>query len=139
MKIIVAGSRSITDKSHVFEILDAVKNNLAKQHISIDVIVEGEAEGVDLLAKKWANERGIAVEPFTAWWQDLEGVDEKYIRTRADGSKYNVLAGHQRNQRMIDYVDTTDLLIAIWDSKSTGTKDILQRARKKGIIKLIFT
>jgi len=112
---------------------------IVSQGLSIDELIEGEAYGVDLLAKRWAIESKISVKSFPADWDSLEGVPKEKIRTNASGRKYNVAAGYERNQRMIDYAAPTDLFVAIWDGKSAGTEDCTERAKKKGLQILVFT
>jgi len=109
MKTIIAGSRSITDP----RIVEVV---IARSGFEITEVVSGRAPGVDTLGEEWAKAHGIRVEPFPALW-------------RVRGA-YNPLAGHERNQRMVNYADA---LIAIHDGISPGTLDCLRRAVKKGL------
>jgi hypothetical protein len=139
MRLIVSGSRSIKDYDKVALVLNHLLAQLIAQGLTVDELVEGEAFGVDLLAKRWAIESKILVKPFPADWENLEGVPESKIRTDSRGRKYNVAAGYERNQRMVNYMDSTDLFVAIWDGKSGGTEDCTERARKKGLQVLIFT
>ena len=44
-----------------------------------------------------------------------------------NGKEYNVLAGHNRNKKMALF---SDALIAFWDGKSTGTKNMIEEAKK---------
>lgn len=37
---------------------------------TITEIIEGEAPGADLLGRRWAEERGVAVRPFRAKWRE---------------------------------------------------------------------
>ncbi len=110
MKVIIAGSRSITDMA-VLE--DAIK--LAEY--SITEVVSGGAGGVDSLGEEWALNhkipcRGFSVERFE--WE--AGRD----------------AGHKRNVRMGNYADA---LIAVWDvnnPKSRGTPDMIRIMKSLG-------
>ena len=121
MKIIVAGSRSITDyelvKRVIFEVL-AKYNIMSLQLVEI---VSGHAPGVDLLGERWADENQVKKTLFPATWDDLITLPVK-IKTNKFGKKYNALAGFNRNGKMADYAD---ILIAFWDGKSPGTKDML--------------
>ena len=131
MKVIVAGSRHIQDYSLVSTV---ISNTLAKYNISITEIVSGCANGPDTLGEQWAVENGIKVEPFEALWDDLTVPNAK-IKTNKWGKEYNALAGFQRNERMAEY---GDVLIAIWDGKSIGTKDMIARAKKHDLFVLEY-
>lgn len=108
MKVIVAGSRSITD-------YELVKECIEKSDFEITEVVCGMAQGVDLLGKQYAEENNIAVKEFPANW-------------KTDGRK---IAGHLRNEKMAKYADG---LILIWDGTSTGSNDMLKRAIKHDIL-----
>ena len=58
MKLFICGSRTITDKEWIFtEIEKCIEEN-----IFTDItILEGEAKGVDLIAKEWAISHNIPV------------------------------------------------------------------------------
>lgn len=108
MKVIVAGSRSITDSQLIFNILDNTP-------LDITELVCGMANGVDLIARDWAISKNIPIKEFPAYW-DLDG---------------RLAAGHMRNERMSKY---SEALLLIWDGCSTGSKDMLIRARKRNLI-----
>ena len=114
MKTIVAGSRSITKYKHV---VDAI--NLCGWIPS--VIIEGEASGVDTLAKRYGWLNNIPVDPHPAAWQ-INGYLDKG-------------AGAKRNQEMANIAEA---LVLVWDWVSTGSKDMLDRARKKGLKVFVY-
>jgi len=132
MKVIVAGSRHITDYQLVSQV---ISNTISKYNISVTEIVSGCADGPDTLGEQWALENGIKVEPFEADWNDIT-VPNALIKTNKWGKQYNARAGFQRNERMAEY---GDVLIAIWDGKSSGTKDMIDRATKHGLLVLAYT
>jgi hypothetical protein len=103
MKTIIAGSRSIVK-------YDIVKEYIVKANFNITEVVCGMAKGVDLLGKEYAEENDIPIKEFPANW-DL----------------YGKRAGHLRNTEMAKYADA---LIAIWDGKSPGTKNMIDEAYK---------
>ena len=103
MKTIIAGSRVITDSKLVFDILN-------KLPFKITEVVCGEAPGVDLIGRDWAEEKGIPVKSMPANW-----------------NKYGLSAGPIRNQEMAEYGEA---LVLIWDGVSTGSHDMLKRARR---------
>lgn len=80
MRIVVTGGRDFTDKAMVNRALAAVH---AKH--GIDLLIQGGANGADLLCAEWAWDRGIPVGTFNADWRTL-------------GKR----AGPIRNQQMID-------------------------------------
>jgi len=132
MKVIVAGSRHITDYQLVSQV---ISNTISKYNISVTEIVSGCADGPDTLGEQWALENGIKVEPFEIDWNDIT-VPNALIKTNKWGKQYNARAGFQRNERMAEY---GDVLIAIWDGKSSGTKDMIDRATKHGLLVLAYT
>ena len=131
MKVIVAGSRQIMD----YQLVSAViSNTLPKYNIQITEIVSGCAGGVDSLGEQWALANGIKVEPFPALWDDLT-VPNALIRTNKYGKEYNARAGFQRNEAMAQYAD---VLIAVWDGKSRGTKDMIKAARSNNLAVYVY-
>ena len=106
MKVIVAGSRTITDYRAVEVIID-------RSRFMITEFVSGAApRGVDALGERYAVAHGFIPRLFPADWDNL-----------GKG------AGFIRNQQMEEY---SDALIAIWDGVSKGTMDMVNRMRKAG-------
>lgn len=104
MKIIVAGSRDITNYAVVKKaILDSGWIDKETE------IVSGMARGVDMLAVRFAQERGLELAQFPADWH-----------------KYGKPAGMIRNEEMAQYADA---LIAIWDGRSFGTRGMIEIAK----------
>lgn len=108
-KVIIAGGRSFAD----YELLTTKCDALLKQKsTTLDiVIISGTAKGADSLGERYALERGYAVEHFPADWK-----------------KYGRAAGMMRNAQMADIANA---LIAFWDGKSSGTKNMIDTAMKK--------
>lgn len=105
MKVIIAGSRSITDK----EILE---RTIKESMFNIDTILCRMCySGVDKLAVEYALKHKVPIDKYNAEWD-----------------KYGTAAGPIRNKKM---VENADALIAIWDGKSRGTKNVVMLARKK--------
>ena len=107
MRVIIAGSRGITDYELV---LDAVE----KAGFDITEVVSGTARGVDRLGERFAEDTGVALARFPADWN----------------GPHKKAAGHIRNRKMAEYADA---LIAIWDGKSSGTSNMINEARKLGL------
>lgn len=106
MKVIIAGSRDGIKKEGVITIL-------RNSPFRITEVVCGEARGVDTYGKEWAIESNIKVTSFPADW-------------KTHGKK----AGYLRNEEMAKYAD---VLIAIWDGESKGTKHMIDLAIKHGL------
>ena len=114
LRVIVAGSRTFNDYKYLCEILDKYIP------LFIEEIVCGDAAGADSMGAQWASERGFRVKHFPAQWD-----------------KYGRAAGMIRNKEMGDYAD---YLIAFWDGKSVGTKNMIEYMKaqgKHGMVKLI--
>lgn len=105
MKVIIAGSREITNYQLV---LDAI----AESGFEITEVVCGMARGVDLLGKRYGDENEIPVKEFWPKWD-----------------KHPKMAGKLRNTDMRYYGDA---LIAVHDGVSTGTKDMISKMERAG-------
>lgn len=103
MRVIVAGSRTVWNYSIVSQ---AIKES----GFDITEIVSGHARGVDDRAEFYARKNLIPLKVFPADWD-----------------KYGAAAGPIRNKQMAEYADA---LIAIWDMKSRGTKNMIEQAKK---------
>ena len=133
MRTIIAGSRSITS----YEVVDqAIQKACTEHNITITEVVEGEAKGVDVLAKQWAINNGIPYKPFEAKWKDVTTTGARVKRGKY--GPYNVLAGFWRKEDMAVYAASdhpvNGALIAVWDGQSTGTNDMVQRATNHNLI-----
>lgn len=76
-------------------------------------IVSGGARGIDTLAERWADQHNIP----------------KLI-LKPDYDKYGRSAPIRRNETI---VSAADMVVAIWDGKSRGTKFTIDYAKKCGI------
>jgi hypothetical protein len=114
IRLIVAGSRTITDEAFVFNEIQKMIEELTLQNPSEIIIVEGEAPGVDRLAKIYAQMAGL-----------------KYRSMRADWERYPKMAGFISNQFQAMY---STHLLALIEKDSPGTKDMIERASKEGLI-----
>ena len=107
MYVMVCGSRSIKEKKWVFQ---CIEKYLKQIEIDDFVLIEGGANGVDLLAREWAVVRGIKIEEATPEW-----------------NKYGYAAGIIRNKKM---VEKADYVLILWDGTSRGTKSDIDYAIK---------
>ena len=120
MKVIIAGSRSITD-------FDTVKTAIDCCPFSVSEVVSGGAKGVDLLGEKYAMANNLPIVCFKPNWANLEAPGAIIKENRY--GKYNARAGLDRNEQMGDYADA---LIAVWDGESRGTQHMIRYMEKLG-------
>ena len=108
MKVIIAGSRTATYQN----VLDALTNC----HFSCDAteIVSGTAGGADTHGEAVARTMNIPIKRFPAQW-----------------ATHGKAAGPIRNAEMASYADA---LIAVWDGKSRGTKNMIENAQKNNLL-----
>lgn len=111
MKVIIAGSREITDMEVLY---DAINDS----GFYLSEIVSGGARGVDTLAIQTADDKKIPLKVFPAKW-DIFGKS----------------AGYKRNVEMAEYADA---LIAVWDGVSKGTKHMIDIANNKGLEVFVY-
>lgn len=109
-KVIVAGCRDFADCELLKEKCDFYLQNKKPENI---VIVSSHASGADALGERYAQERGLQLETYPADW-------------KAHGRA----AGPIRNAQM---ATVADALIAFWDGKSRGTKNMIDTATKRGL------
>ena len=107
-KVIIAGSRDFTDYALLRSFTDETLAGVEDIEI-----VSGGARGADALGEQYARERGLSLKVFPAEWK-----------------KWGRAAGPIRNAQMADYADA---LIAFWDGKSAGTRDMIRKAEEKGL------
>lgn len=74
MIVIVTGSRDYTNKDFVFDKLDKLHS-----YYRVDMLICGDANGIDYLSSLWAKERQIPYKKFEANW-DLFGKKAGPIR-----------------------------------------------------------
>jgi predicted Rossmann fold nucleotide-binding protein DprA/Smf involved in DNA uptake len=101
MKLAIVGSRNIKE-INIDRYVD----------FHPECVISGGAKGVDSIAEKWANEKGI-----------------KTVIFRPDYARFGKGAPLKRNHTIIENADT---VIAFWDGKSKGTKYTIDLARRMG-------
>lgn len=112
MKIIIAGTRSYTNYKVFCYLLEEVLAEAFNYPSKIEVVCGG-AKGPDKMGERWAKENGHSVKHFLPDW-----------------SKHGKGAGMVRNGDMAKYADA---LIAFWDGRSRGTKDMIKKADQAGL------
>lgn len=103
MKVIIAGCRDFHDKDFVLEAIEDCP-------FTIEEVVSGGAEGVDAVGEDLA-----------------EDYDTPVVIFEADWNTHGKAAGPIRNRQMAKYADA---LLAIWDGKSAGTKNMIDEMKK---------
>ena len=106
MKVIIAGSRDI--HRHV----TWLDRHIVESRFDVTHVLEGGARGIDRLGREWAKQMNV---PFTTY--------------KADWSSYGRSAGLRRNAVM---AMNADALIAIWDGKSNGTRNMIELMERQG-------
>ena len=101
MKVIIAGSRTFSIPTNPKNIFNWIENS----GFEIDEIISGTAKGADFFGEYYADLNKIPVKKFYPNW-----------------NKYGRAAGPIRNLEMAKYADA---LLAIWDSKSDGTRNMI--------------
>ena len=127
-RILVSGSRDWKDLPTIQKAFD---------HYKPTVVIEGDASGADKIAGEEAGRRGIELEVFPAAWE-VHDMDWCKCNGSEDHT-YCAMAGPKRNQEMLE-LGVPDLVLAFhpFISKSRGTRDMVQRARKMGVPVIII-
>lgn len=112
IRVIVAGGRDFTDQARMYEVLNEYSTAVFGSDYALS-IVSGGARGADRMAEAWATAAGVPCIVMPANW-------------KAHGKG----AGHKRNREM---AEVGDHLIAFWDGKSAGTRNMIDTARALGL------
>ena len=108
MIVCVCGCRHFADYDWF-----ATKLSEVLADVPVTMIVWGGARGVDTMANQWAKANGIR---------------RRVIR--ADWDRYGKAAGPIRNGVM---VRASDMVVAFWDGKSSGTGDMIRQSKSAGL------
>lgn len=113
MRILIAGSREITDYNQLLVALTkAIEIGIITADSSFE-IVSGGATGVDTLARRYANEMGYVL---TEMKPQYRGSNDRGAPLR-------------RNEDMGKY---SDVLVAVWDGHSSGTNHMIRYMKSLG-------
>lgn len=110
-KLVVTGCRDFDNYSLLSTELDEYLKDKIKTHNV--TIVSGCATGADSLGEQYATQNGLNIKQFPAEWE-----------------KYGNAAGPKRNLQMAEYADA---VIVFWDNKSSGTRNMIECARRENI------
>lgn len=123
-RIIVAGSRTFTDKTLLYRVCDEQIAEIMKNDEEATVqIISGGARGADKLAEMYAHDRRLSNIILPAQW-----------------NKYGKKAGMLRNGDMAHMASKKDgkgMLIAFWDGQSRGTQNMIFRSNENSNIKVV--
>lgn len=114
MKLIIAGSRTFTDFKKLCEVCDQI----LQDQTDVEIVSGAYYKGADKLGEQYTIERGYKLTKFPADWE-----------------RFGKAAGPKRNEQMANYADA---LIAFWDGKSKGTKNMIQIAEKENLKVIII-
>lgn len=110
-RIIVCGNKDFKNRELCFEKL----KELIPKYTNPE-IVSGHARGTDTFGEEFARAEGIRCSIFKAEW-----------------SHYGKAAGPIRNREMLDYaMEENPVVIAFWNGRSRGTKNMIELAKKAG-------
>lgn len=115
-RILVCGSRTYTDRRQLTLILNGIVAPFVAQNKPV-IIVQGEADGADLMAKRWAEfaPDNITTEDYPADWDT-----------------YGKRAGYLRNIQMLE--SGVNLVVAFLDVEmTTGTGHTVREAKAMGL------
>lgn len=133
-RVLVTGSRAWVDQAVVARaLLEAWDEALQAGFVGIVVVHGGCPSGADRMAWEWAARLDVPVEVELADWSGPCGARCRlgHRRRRRDGSEYCPLAGHRRNQVVVDRGAAVCLAFPL--GKSRGTRDCMARAGAAGI------
>ena len=105
-RVIIAGGRDFDN----YDLLKRKMDHLLSETVEQIQVVCGQARGADSLGQLYAKERGYEVRYYPANWD-----------------YYGKKAGMLRNEQM---AQNADALVAFWDGKSRGTKNMIENAEK---------
>lgn len=108
MKVLVCGGRDYDDKAVVYAMLDRI-------HVEhpISLVIDGGANGADLLARSWGWDRDVKRRTFPAKWKE-----------------HGKAAGPIRNAQMLSEGEP-DLVVAFPGGR--GTANMVSLARGSGV------
>ncbi len=136
----LTGSRRWTDRQYLEDtLIDVWHDALQVGYTGIE-LMHGCAEGADTMGHEWAWRTGFLIREFPADWQGPCGPECQpgHRRRNRRNVEYCPLAGHRRNQQMVD--ERPVLFVAAHYQGSTGTADCVRRAKAAGIpVHLITT
>lgn len=116
LNVIVAGGRDFNNYQLLSDKLDHLLSSVDKKDV---ILIVGGAKGADTLGKQYAEDNGINYQVMNADWD-------------THGKKAGVL-------RNIEMAKVANALVAFWDGESSGTKHMIEEARRKDLkVRVIY-
>ena len=116
MKLAIVGSRTFDDFEYLSDVISRIK--------SVTEIVSGGADGTDSLAEKYAKKNLIPTKIFLPKFKTDSTI------------AYHPKWFFARNEEIVNH---SDYVLVFWDGRSSGTKHVMEYARRKHkLIKVIY-
>jgi hypothetical protein len=129
MKLIIAGSRTITGGTHLIDmaIQQFPELQYAVNYGLIVEVVSGTANGIDKLGETWAE----------TYPEFANRTAPRVVHFPANWNAFQRAAGPMRNKEMAAYADA---LLLIWDGESKGSANMKMQMEKlkKPIYEVVF-
>ena len=136
LRVLITGSRTWTDEATIHNALLAAWTEAIEADYDGITVIHGGAAGADTIAARWADQNrrdGVGVECHDADWAGPCAADCPPGHRRKQGSReWCPLAGHRRNQAMVD--SGPAFVCAFSVGNSTGTADCVRRAKAAGLL-----
>lgn len=116
--LLVSGSRGLVDAPWCEARIAEALAQWALKPEDVALLVNGNAAGVDTIARRWALKESIPVKLFKPDW-----------------GRHGKAAGMIRNREMLK--EATHV-IALWDGRSPGTKMVVDAAKAQGKLLCVF-
>jgi len=132
--VLLTGSRSWPDPQLLEDtLLDVWHDALQDGYDGIELMHGHARDGADAIGDAWAIRHGVPYRRRPADWNGpcAPTCPPGHRRTNRRGAEYCPLAGHRRNQQMVD--EGPLLVVAAHHNRSTGTADCIRRAEAAGI------
>lgn len=115
MKLAVVGSRNVPRS--MYPEVERELDSIVREH-NVDHIVSGGAKGADRFGELYAIDHDLDITIYKPDWK-----------------KYGKSAGYRRN---VQIISDSDIVFAIWDGQSKGTKHSLDIAEEQGKERIIM-
>lgn len=130
----LTGSRKWVDVSLLDDTLFLVWHEALEVGYDGIELIHGHArDGADAMGDAWAIANGVSRRRLPADWEGPCGPECQpgHRKPKRNGRTYCPLAGHRRNQQIVD--ERPLLLVAAQVNSSTGTADCIRRAEAAGV------
>lgn len=133
MRVLVCGDRQWRDAKLIYRVMKKLEKDA-------DSVIEGEANGADVIARIIAELRDISIEAYPADWCDF-GADPRGSGTgcKKAHTHYGIRAGFERNRQMLEA--RPEQVWAFHDdiAKSKGARGMIQMAVAAGVPTFLFS